>query len=61
MDLGLLKRVLHPKLHNINIRNATYSLISKNPRERMFLVQISLLIVKFLSLNSWVSSIDANH
>ena len=39
---------LHPKLHNV-----THSLISWNPRERMFVAQISLLIVTFLSLISW--------
>jgi hypothetical protein len=43
---------LHPKLHNINLHNVTHSLISQNPRERMFEVQISLLIVTFLSLIS---------
>ena len=30
-----------------------HPLISQNPRERVFLVQISLLIVKFISLISW--------
>ena len=39
---------IHSKLHNINFCNVTYSLISQNSRERMFLVQISLLIVTFL-------------
>ena len=43
---------LHPKLHNINLHNVTYSLISRNPREHMFIVQISLLIVTFLFLIS---------
>jgi hypothetical protein len=43
---------LHPKLFNINLHNVTHSLISRNPRERMFEVQISLLIVTFLSLTS---------
>jgi hypothetical protein len=41
---------MHPKLCNINPHNVTHSLISRNPRERMFVVQISLLIVTFLSL-----------
>ena len=29
---------IHPKLHNINLHNNTHSLISQNPRERMFVV-----------------------
>jgi hypothetical protein len=41
---------LHPKLHNINLHNVTHSLISRNLREQMFVVQISLLIVTFLFL-----------
>ena len=32
-------------------------LISRNPRERMFVVQISLLIVTFLSLILWILSL----
>ena len=36
---------LHPKLHNINLHNITHSLISRNPREWMCVVQISLLII----------------
>ena len=36
----------------INLHNVTHFLISRNPRERMFVVQISLLIVTFLSLIS---------
>ena len=48
----LLNNVIHPKLCNINLHNVTHSLISQNPRERMFVVQISLLIVTFLSLIS---------
>ena len=40
----------HPKLRNINPHNITHSLISQDPRERMFVVRISLLIVTFLSL-----------
>jgi hypothetical protein len=41
---------IHPKVRNINLHNVTHSLVSINPRERMFVVQISLLIVTFLSL-----------
>ena len=37
--------ILHSKLRNINTHNITHSLISQNPRERMFVVQISLPIV----------------
>ena len=40
------------KLRNINPHNTTHSLISRNPRERMFVVQFSLLIVTFLSIIS---------
>ena len=43
---------LHPKLRNINLHNVINSLIYRNPRELMSLVQISLLIVTFLSLTS---------
>ena len=43
---------VHPKLQNFNLHNITHSLISRNPRERMFVVQISLLVVTFLSLIS---------
>ena len=43
---------MHPKLRNINPLNVTHSLMSRNPRERMFVVQISLFIVTFLSLIS---------
>ena len=42
--------LVHPKLRNINLHNVTHSLISQNPREQMFVTQISLLIVRFLSL-----------
>ena len=45
---------IHPKLHNTNLHNVTHSLISQNPREQMFVVQISLLIVTFLSLISQI-------
>jgi hypothetical protein len=43
---------LHPKLRDINLHNVTHSLISPNPRERIFIVQISLHIFIFLSLIS---------
>jgi hypothetical protein len=43
---------VHPKLHDMNPHNVPRSLISRNSRERMFIVQISLLIVTFLSLIS---------
>ena len=49
--------LLHPKLRNIHPHNVTCSLISRNPRERMFVVQISLLIVTLLSLISWILSL----
>ena len=45
---------VHPKFRNINPRNVTHSLISRNPSEWMLLVQISLLIVTFILLVSWV-------
>ena len=44
---------IHPKLCNINLHNITHFLISGDPRERMFVVQISLLIVSFLFFISW--------
>ena len=47
---------LHPKLRNINPHNITHLLISQNPKERMFVVQISLLIVTILSLISQLLS-----
>ena len=46
-----------PKLCNINLHNVTHSLISQNPRERMRVVQILLLIVTFLSLISRILSL----
>jgi hypothetical protein len=52
---------MHPTLRNINPRNATHALISPNPRQQMFVVQVSLLIVTFLSLISSDFVIDANH
>ena len=48
---------VHPKLRNINPHNVTHSLISQNLGERMIVVQISLLIVTFLSLISRISSL----
>ena len=42
----------HLKLRNSNPHNVKHSLISRNPRERMFVLQIPLLIVTFLSLIS---------
>ena len=53
-------KALHPKLRNINPHNVTHSLISQNPRERMSIVQISLLIVTFLSLISQNISLMQN-
>ena len=53
--------LLHPILRNINLHNITHSLISRNSRERMFVVQISLLIVTFLSPNISNFVINANH
>jgi hypothetical protein len=44
--------VIHPKLRNINFHNVIHSLLSRNPGGRIFIVQISLLIVTFLSLIS---------
>jgi hypothetical protein len=43
---------VHAKLRNINFHNVTNSLISWNRRERMFVAQISLQPVTFLSLIS---------
>jgi hypothetical protein len=42
--------LLHLKLRNINLHNVTHSLISWNPREHMFVVQISFLTVTFFFL-----------
>ena len=47
----------HPKHRNINLPNITHSLISRNPKERMFIAQISLVIVTFLSLISQILSL----
>ena len=54
----LFMKSFHPNDYTLNFViltsiNVTHSLISRNPRERMFVVQISLLIVTFLSLISW--------
>ena len=43
---------MHSKLRDINLHNVTHSLISRNPREHMSVVQISLFIVTLLSLVS---------
>jgi hypothetical protein len=43
-------RWINPKLHNIYLHNATLSLISQNPRKRMFVVQISFLMSHFSPL-----------
>ena len=39
----------HPNLHDITLLNVTPSLISWNPREQMFSMHISLLVVTFTS------------
>ena len=49
--------IVHLELRNINPHNVTRSLMSQNPRERMFIVQISLLIVTILSLISQILSL----
>ena len=49
--------LVHPKLCNINSHKVTHSLISRNCRERRFVVQISLLVVTFLSLITWILSL----
>ena len=48
---------VHPKHCNFNLHNISHSLISQNPRERMFVVQKSNLIVTFLSLISQILSL----
>jgi hypothetical protein len=53
---------IHPKLHNINLHNITHSLISRNPREWMFIVQISLRIYCHSVLPYFMNFIiNANH
>ena len=42
--------ITKPKLYNINLHNITHSLISQNPRERTFVVQISLFNITCFSL-----------
>ena len=49
--------MIHPKIRNINPHNITRSLLSRNPRERMFVVQVSLLIITFISLISQILSL----
>ena len=46
------RMVKHPKLRNFNLHNVAHSLIFRNPRDRMFVFQISLLIVTFFSFIS---------
>ena len=48
---------VHPKLRNINFHDVTHSLISRNSREQIFVVQISLFIVTFFSLISQILSL----
>ena len=48
-------------LHFVLFHSVTHSLISRNPREQMFIAQILLLIVTILSLISRVVVINANH
>jgi hypothetical protein len=60
-QLITITRHIHPKFRNINPHNVTHPLISPNPRGRMFVAQISLLVVTFLSLLSWNFVINANH
>jgi hypothetical protein len=55
--LYTLQNTLHLKLPNINPHNVTHCLMSQNPRERMFIVQISFFIVMFLSLISQILSL----
>jgi hypothetical protein len=43
------------KLHNTNLLNVTPSLISRNPREHMFSIIIThLVIIMFLTYISWI-------
>ena len=48
---------VQPKLRNINLHGIIHPLISWNSREQMFVVRISLPIVTFLSLISWIMSL----
>jgi hypothetical protein len=52
---------VHLKLRNINIHNVTRSLVSRTPRERMCVVQISFLIVTIFFLISQILSFMQNH
>ena len=47
---------LFPNLRNINLHNITHSLISRNRREWVFIFQISLFVITFLSLISQIVS-----
>ena len=51
-NLDMVTHYMHPKLRNANLHNVTHFLRSQNLMERMFVVQISLVIVTFLSLRS---------
>jgi hypothetical protein len=53
LKISTFSTTLHPKLRNINLHNVTQSLMSGNPREGTFVLQISLLVVTFLFLISW--------
>ena len=59
--VGCHAKLLHPELRNINPRSVTHSLVSQNPREQMFVVQISLLIVTFPLPYITQFAINANH
>ena len=47
--LGVSPNHIHPNLHKLPSFNVTPSLISQNPRERMFSTQTVLLVVTFPS------------
>ena len=49
--------MIHPQLRNINLHNVKYSLISRNPREHVFVVQSSFFVVTFLSFLSRILSL----
>ena len=55
------EREVHPKLHNINLHNVTHSLMSRNPREWIFVLQISLIYchISLPYITQFV--INANH
>ena len=48
---------VHLKLCKISLHNVTHSITSRDPRERKFVVQTSLLLVTFLSLISQILSL----